>query len=250
MNALQIIDKLPWELAARLGADDYFTDIPVIVADEERAKLQMARKEAVMTTQGGHQGLAVVVLQVVGDDEFPSLQFGPMTLMPAFQVIELVELNRGPNGTGKSARQVARRIRDVMKCAGFIGMVKNLQPEKPCITPVNLKADLGENVRAYQVDFRCLEVSGDLPSIVAMPTFMSMPLVMEVALACPTVGSTIYYTTDDSYPCAQNKAAQVYSGPISIPTAGITIRCCAYLQGMIASWVNRAVITATQISNQ
>ena len=249
MNSTQIIDQLPYDLQARLAADDYFSDIPVLVADEGNIKLQIARKTAVSTTKGGKRGVAVIVLQVLADDGQPSIEFGPMTLSPSFQVVELVEVNNGASGTGKSARQVARRIRDVIKSYGRVGSVIAMKPGKPCIIPVNLKEDQGDNVRAYQIDFECLETPADQPSKVANPTFVNMEPAPLVGLACSTDGAAIYYTLDESFPWAGNPAAALYTAPIAVPASGsIIVTCCAYLAGSIASWVIRETVSATQLS--
>jgi hypothetical protein len=240
IETLDIIDRLPFELQARLEGDDFFSDIPVVVAEEGNIKLELGRKQAVITAKSGHRGVAVVVLQVVADDDFPNLQFGPMTVFPAFQVIENVELNRGANGTQKSARKVARRIRDVIKCAGMIGLVKNMQADKPAIEPVDLGAELGDQVKGYQVNFKCLEASAQDLAQVAIPQFAPVQGQAQFTITCETAGASIYYTVDDSYP---TRAAALYAGPVGIPEAGLTVRACGYKAGMVASWVNRGTIS-------
>ncbi len=139
---LDIIDRLPYEFKARLEADEFFCDIPVVVAEDGNLKSEMEKRQAVLTTKTTKRGVAVIVLQVVADDNFPNLRFGPMTLRPAFQVVEQLEFNRDENRTKKSARKVARRIRDVIKGAGLQGLVLDLQADSPCIEPVNLPKGL------------------------------------------------------------------------------------------------------------
>jgi hypothetical protein len=244
MNSDEIIERLPGELQARLEADEFFADVPVVVAEEGNIKLEIERKQAVLTSKAGKRGAAVIVLQLVADDMQPNIQFGPMTLWPAFQVVENLELNRGKFGTGKSARRLARRVRDVIKGGVLWGIVADMKPDKPCIEPVKLEEELGRLVKAYQVNFQCLEQASDLPAQVALVRLVSLaPLEPRVALECATEGATIYYTTDDSYPWAGNRAAQVYTGSIEIPEAGLVVRACGYKAGMIASWVNRGELT-------
>lgn len=240
-----IIDLLPYELQARLEEDEFFSDIPVVVAEEGNVAAEMERKQAALKTKAGKRGVAVVVLQVVADDDFPNLAFGPMTIYPSFEVIEYVELNRDANGTQKSARKVARRIRDVVKCMGLVGLVKNMQPDKPCIEPVNVGEELGKLVKAYKVNFKCLEISAQDVSCVAIPHFESLAPAAQFAITCATAEAVIYYTLDDSYPRPSNGTA--YTSPIEIPAEGVTVRACAYKAGMVASWVNRAVITAQAV---
>lgn len=238
INAVDIIDRLPYELQARLEEDDFFSDVPVVVAEEGNVEAEMKRRQAVVTAKCGKRGVAVIVLQVVADDDFPNLAFGPMTLYPSIQVIENLELNRDANGTKKSARKIARRIRDVIKCMGLVGMVKNMQADKPAIEPVNLGEELGKLVRAYQVNFKCLEVSTQDLSFVAIPQFVSMGPAAQFAITCATPQAAIYYTLDDSFPRPSN--GQAYAAAIDVPAGGLTVRACAYKAGMVASWVNRA----------
>ena len=102
IRAIDVIDLLPGELAARLQCDPFFADIPVIVVESGNVATELARKQAVITEKSGKRGVAVIVLQCLADDTDANVNFGPMILRPAFQVVEQVELNNDPNGTGKS----------------------------------------------------------------------------------------------------------------------------------------------------
>jgi hypothetical protein len=242
IGTLDIIDRLPFELLARLEADEFFADLPVLVAEEGDVQAEMKRKQAVITQKSGKRGAAVIVLQVVAEDDLPNLQFGPLTLYPAIQVVENLELNRGVGGTGKSARKIARRVRDVIKCFGAVSLVKSMQADKPCIEPVNLGAELGKLVKAYQVNFRCLEASSQDSGQVQIPQVVSRAPLAEVALTCATEGAEVWYTLDESYPAPGNDQAHLYSDPITIPEAGMTVRACGYKAGLVASWVNRVLV--------
>jgi hypothetical protein len=191
--------------------------------------------------------VAVIVLQILADDDHPNLGLGPMTLKPSFQVVENLELNRDANGTHKSARRVARRIRDVIKVAGMVGLVIDIKTDKPCIEPINLTKELGDLVKAYQINFRCIEQSLEQLSQVQQPQFQATSDT-QFQITCPTPGATVFYTTDDSYPRNGNPNAKQYAmgEPIDIPDGGVTVRACAYVAGKIASWVNRATIVALQ----
>src|SRR5579859_5977585 len=122
MNVTDILDRLPFELAARLESDPFFVDIPVVVAVKGNVAQEFQRKQAVIEEKSGKRGVCVVVLQIVADDIYEGLAAGPMKLKPAFQVIENVEMNNDDSGTGKSARKVARHIIKNIKLAGFRGI--------------------------------------------------------------------------------------------------------------------------------
>jgi len=244
IGTLDVIDRLPFELQARLEADEFFADIPVVVAEAGNIGLEIERKQAVMKVKSGKWGVAVIVLQVIGDDEFPNVTFGPMVLRPAFQVVELVGQNASASGTGKSARRIARRVRDVVKSLALVGMTTEFVPDKPCIEPVDLEADLGKIVRAYQVNFTTYEADNEELSQVAVPSFTAFPdATPKFQILCATAGAEIWYSLDDSFPAAGRSGSVIYSGPIDIPAGGLTVRACAYKTGSVASQVNRAAIT-------
>ncbi len=249
MDATDILDRLPYELAARLECDPFFVDIPVIVAEAGNIRLEMERKQAAITEKNNKRGVAVIVLQLVADDYSKNLQFGPMIIYPAFQVVENVELNHDDFGTGKSHRKVARKIRDIIKNGNLMGLVQDMKAGKPCIEPTDL-TELGELLKGCQVNFECLEVSTEQQTQVQMPIFTGITTngVPQVLLTSATAGASIWYTIDDSYPnngtadTFPGSTAQLYNGAINIPAGGFTVRAGAYMDGAIASGINRAQI--------
>lgn len=83
MNTYDIIDRLPFEFAARLRSDPFLLDVPVVVAEEGNINLEMARRQAITEEKHGKRGAAIIVLQLVADDLNPGLQLGPMKFYPA-----------------------------------------------------------------------------------------------------------------------------------------------------------------------
>jgi hypothetical protein len=255
---LDIIDALPVELAARLESDPFFIDIPIVVYEEGNFTSEMQRKQALVTTKTGRRGAAVIIPQLVISDPYLDLQFGPCLLRPAFQVIEVPELNRDTNGTQKSARRIGRRIHDIIKIFGIQGLVATFIPDEPYMVPIHFAADVPAGTRGYECNFHVLESSGEKMSQVQRPTFEIVDG-DTLALASATEGAEIYYTTDESYPSKSNAQAHLYSSPILIPDGGLTVRACAYPSGttnagnggepidpnllsIIPSWVTREEI--------
>ena len=238
-DGLDIIDRLPWELAAALEGDNYFADIPVIVAEEGAVKQQMERKQAIITSKGGKRGVGVIVLPTLADDDKPNVRFGPMTLYPTFQVIENLELNRDAHGTGKPARKIARRIRDVIKQYRIEGMIANLRPEGPCISPLDLSKELGDLVKSCLVRFTCLECPHDDTAFVAMP--LGSTAGGQVMITCATAGAAIWFTKDGSSPLPLSvkgdSTAKLYAGPFV--AEGQIVRARAFFPGAVPSGVMR-----------
>ena len=229
---LDIIDRLPGELAAALEGDEYFDDIPVIVAEEGNVAQQMARKQAILTAKGGKRGAGVIILPTLADDTKPNVRFGPMTLYPTFQVIESLELNRDARGTGKSARKIARRIRDVIKQYVIQGVITDLRPEVPCIVPLDVSRDIGDQVKSCLVQFVCLECPSESTAFVAMP--VGSLVGGQVAITCGTAGAVVWVTVDGSSPLPGK--GQVYAGPVA-GVAGGVVRARAFLAGAVPSGV-------------
>lgn len=252
IKAIDVIDKLPGELAAALLSDDFFKDIPVAVAERGNVIQEVKRLQAIVTEKSGKWGVAVIVLQLVADDELPEIAFGSLKLRPSFQIIEQPTQNNSATGTGKSARKVARKIRDIIKPLELLGLCSCFVFERECIQPVALD---NQNLVAYQVNCHTYEVDDEKIAQVLSPQF-SQDGNGNLILSSGTSGAVIYYTTDESFPAPPDKVpestAQVYSAPIPIPEQGFVVRARAVLlpnndpaTTWIGSQVNRATIKPT-----
>lgn len=237
---LDIIDRLPFELAAALEADPFFGDIPVIVADAGNVKLELERKQAVLTNKSGKRGAAVIVLQLVANDDYPEVAFGPLRLFPAFQVLEHTEWNNEAKGTKKSHRRIARKIIQIIKPLGLDGFTTDFKFGKDCIEAVDLEDSLGPLVKASQVNCSTEESDSEELSQVSTPQCTEFAAdTPKFQIICETAGAEIWWSADDSFPAPGRKGSQVYSGPVDIPAGGVTVRAAAYLAGMIGSRVSR-----------
>lgn len=252
MKTTDILDRLPFELAARLESDPFFADIPVAVAVKGNVAQEFQRKQAVISEKSGKRGVCVIVLQIIANDIYKGTPGGPMKLKPAFQIIENVELNNDDSGTKKSVRKVARHIIDNIKLAGFRGLVQAMQCDDPAIEPVDLKDDLGDGVVSEQVNFTCQEFSDEPLQFCLPPICTQVAGELQVALASATDGAQVWFTTDDSFPYPGDKTAfpastsQQFTAPIPVAlNTPITIRACAYLAGRIASSVERFTVVLT-----
>lgn len=244
ITAVQLIDRLPGEIASVVQADGYFADIPVVIAEKGNIRAEMERMQAVVTAKSGKRGVAVVVLQVIADDPYNEVGFGPMKLFCGLQVVENVELNQDTSGTGKSARAVARRLVQIIKPTRLGGLTTDFVCDKPCIEPGMIKQADGSNLISYLVNFFTYEADTEPMEQVASVGFA--PAGGQLALICATAGAAIWFTLDETFPAdplsVQGSTAALYAAPIDVPVAGLVIRACAYASGMVASRVERAEI--------
>jgi len=244
MTTREIIKRLPYELAARLSAAPGFDVTPIVVADEGNVLATISQRQAALQAKGGKLGVTIVVCQMLIEDEHPNLQFGPMVFKPSFQVIEQRELNLGKNGTCISCREWCRMIVDVFKNVPFPGFVSGLEADKELLTGVEVPERMANTI-AYQVNFRCMEISLESRGQVQQPQFADVA--NAVSITCPTAGADIWYTTDDSYPVPKSivptSTAQQYRDPVAVPQGGFILRAVAYGPPLVASICARGQVT-------
>lgn len=230
-----ILTDLQADIAARLRADSFFSDIAVI--DERKADVvgDIAKALGVMTVTGGKLGICAVVLSPMADDEMPDAVFGPMEVVITVRVLENVLFNTGASGTGKAALTVARRIHRVLKHYHPLGLAQPLRPKNPGIIGV---ADALAPL-AYEVQFATTEADAGRELKCTAPSISSVgeEIPQTVSMASNTPGASIYYTLDGTHPAAGNTAAVLYTVPFQVATAK-TVRAAAYLTGYVASDVN------------
>ena len=239
INAIDVIDLLPDEIKALLDSDSYFTDITVVVAERGNIAAEIDRRQAVITAKTGKRGVAVIVLQLEASDPANGHSYGPLELAPSLQIIENVPLNLGAGGTGKSARTIARRIRDILKLHWPRGLVKNFRCADRFLEPV----DVGDkNLVGYQVNFLCLEDDNESITKLALPQFSpaSGATPQTVTITGP-VGASIYYTLDGTHPWSGNAAAVLFSVPVAVTSGPKILRARAFQTGKFPS--------DTQLSN-
>ncbi len=229
ISSLDVVDRLPLEQVARLESDPFFIDIPIIVFEEGVVLTEMQKKQAVVTTKSGHRGAAVIIPQMILSDPYNDLQFGPCLIRPAFHALEIPELNRDPNGTGKSARRIARRIYQSFKIFGIQGLVKTFIPDEPFMVPLRLSGEETKAMRGYEINFHCLEDDGEKLSMCQRPTFL---VTDQLEILSATANAEIYYTLDGTYPSKANPNAHLYASPVDIPDLPeVIVRACAYPAG-------------------
>ena len=231
------------DLASRLAADAYFSDIVVVTDRQGDIASKITRALSAISGKGGKCGVAAIVMQPVGKVVSGNVPIPTMELELAIRVVENVVINLGATGTQKDASSIARRIVDVLHLYTAAGLCDLLQPKSPTIIPVEdplasvayeVQFTARENQRGTRFDaFKCAQVS---------MAAAGSALPYTITLACGTSGASIYYTTDGTYPSASNTTATLYATPFTITTA-CTLRAGAVKTNLIASDVAYAVIS-------
>lgn len=227
------------DIAARLVADPFFVDIPVHVlrprAEQSAAQIQTRIDQALagLEKKAGKGGAAVTVLMPVGDTTSPNVPGPQLRFTYVVRVQEIIAVNMGPGGTGKSAEEIAivvlQLLHQVMLNGGNC-----LYAHADTLTP-SLDAD---PKLTYDVRFSC---QGGLPK----PAKVALPIISVAAgtatITCATAGAAIYTTTDGSYPSPLNPAASLYVAPL-VP-GPCTVRAVAFLAPLQQSDCHQALVT-------
>ncbi len=228
------------DLQARLEADPYFADIPVFIlrprAQEGAAQIQTRIDQALtgLVKKAGKAGAAVTLLMPTGDTDKPNVPGPQLRFTYTARVQEIIAINFGPQGTQKSAEEIALAVLQLCHLCQFNG-ANVLYADPATLTP-SLDAD---PKLTYDVRFLA---QGGLPK----PLKVALPIITVVGdtatVACATAGAAIYTTTDDSYPSPLNPAASLYAAPL-VP-GPCTVRACAFLAGYQQSDVHQAAVAA------
>lgn len=251
MSDTTLID-IQADIVDRLLSDDYFDDISVLSERVNEFDYEVQLALGIVTGRAGKCGALVIVQQPTAVDEMPNVLFGPLDTEWTVLVLEEAKINRAPEtGTGKPALAIARRVARVLKLTHFGGSGRLLRPGSPLITPAEALIDVGGEYFApvaYAVKFNCSEADSDAFTKVARPAIspaggsVSVSSPATVTLTCSTNDSSIWYSTDGSYPRPGGPGSSEYSAAFDI-SEECQLRVAATKFGSIPSDVVAADFT-------
>ena len=236
-DVLNPIAQLQEEIAGRLNADDYFSDITVITERQGDIENSIERALRVLTDKDGKIGIAAMVGVVSGTVESPNLP-GPAFTDSGIEVtvFENPTFNNGVTGTGKAAVDVIVRVCQVMHhyTPTAIGQILTIDDQRRrAVEPLGVINKQGEVAYKTRIVFNAdLQVLTKLLPPVISPAGGSVP--RRLTITHPDAAAAIYYTTDLSYPWSGNTAATLYAGTFDITTAS-TLRAVAFKAAVVAS---------------
>lgn len=240
----ELID-LQNEIADRLRADAYFADINVVTDQEPDLTALINRSLGLLTPETGKLGACVVVELPYANDANANSPLGPLDELITCLVIEHLALNRDTtnNGSGKHARQIARRIHKVCKLFQPQGVATPLVPQKPFLVDVSGQF-ANPVIQAIEARFGCRE------SVYSTEQKLSPPTITQgastITITSSDAGVSIYYSVDGTHPWAGSvnhpSTATLYSVPVANPIAGTRVRACAFKTGTVASDVTQFIV--------
>ena len=219
--------------AGRLAADSYFSDITVLQQRKGVTDSDILQALSTINEKSGKVGACAVVLMPSLKPKNGNAPSPTYDIRLVVQVIDLPLFNLGANGTGKSAEQIAQRVRQLCHL-----LTTGEKTSWVFAGSDPLPVDEGSN--SYGVAFT--RESGDphLAKVANVKTEATGP--NTLALSCTTAGAAIRYTLDGTYPAASNAAAVLYTVPIEI-TAACTLLAVAEAADHLASNLLKADLT-------
>lgn len=227
--------NLKLDIAGRLSADDYFSDVDVLALKPKDLLSELLNRL-------NRLGLSVVVDVV--DIECEIRNISP-AVQSTFTILVLVCENRLLNATGKTGEDVAEHALTLLNgyfanpiCNSPLYIAEPFGPQ-----PIG-NSDADRNKFIWPMYFKVVGLITDNRTKVANVSIspISGAVPQTVTLSCPTAEASIYYTVDETYPHSGNTTATLYSAPITISQACV-MRVCAHKTGYIAS--NTASATYT-----
>lgn len=221
---------LQMEMAARIGVDAFFRDVPVIARNKGDVGNDIATALSVLNSRTGKTGACVVVMMPSIDSPNTEAPGPQIEILPVVRVIEKPLFNRGNQGTGVTAEAMAVRLLRLFqqwRCDALDAMMRvDRQPVRP--------AELGDTTA---VGYDCyFSVLAGFDGSRVVEVRLAQDEDGDVTMGCATLGATIFYTTNGGYPGPETGLE--YSGALTV-AAGTVVRAAAYVEGRIPSGVTR-----------
>lgn len=227
-------ERLQLDIAARLEADPYFADIDVTVvrprAELGFVQIEQRADEALkcIRKKAGKGGAGVQVLMPLVDAESTDARGPLIQNAVVVRVQELPVHNMGPNGTQKSAEDIADNV---------VRLLHLFNPGKGNVVhgAPDLMTPSAEFEPRVTIDCRFLQKAAMGGTEKVQPVTLTAAG-YEITLTTATSSATLYYSTDGSYPTT------LYSAPFTV-APGTTIRAVGTKSGLDASNVRELTVT-------
>lgn len=216
---------------ARIDVDSFFAEITALLQRKGVTESDIETALSVLNEKVGKIGACVIVLKPVLVASTPDAPGPEYFVEITVQAITQPMFNDdATTGTLKTTEAIAQRLRVVgHRFKGYSFAAQQTE-------------EVAEGKDSYSVSFRRLTRDDDARC--GKPLFEpdSGAGSQEITLTTATAGASIYYTTDGSYPSADNPEAGLYAAPIT-PGVGNRLRAVAYKTGLIASDITEVLYT-------
>ncbi len=222
------------DIAGRLAADPYFVDISILTEDKTDLLTEITNSLGALTEKGGKVGTCVLVMQMIGNNEFPDVPGAVMGMEVQIRVLEDRMVNTSTSGTQKAALTTCRHIIRQLHLYQPYGLSTVIVAQKPTMIPVQDPiAPLAYECRFYTREATTGSFKKTATPVIK-PKSGTTPLSVEIECGSIDPALKIYYTTDGTHPSAVNPSSTLYSGPFT-QASPATVRAVAYVDGQLDS---------------
>jgi len=229
------LELLQNDIRDRLASNPYFVDIP-IVRHRDVMLEDITEQQLLETPKAGKYGNGIVIGMPVIKCKYPNIPGPKRHCVIGIRCMEMAALTYNPTtGTLKTAEQMAIAVTADLHQWGDEGKM-HMYADIDMMMPT---PDLPEGIIGYDC-----KIEGELPQSVSTQVIIPdiSVVTMIVTLTDLTGGSTIYYTTDTTFPGPGNTAAIVYTVPFPV-ISGTRVRWAAYRPNFRGSDAGQANIT-------
>ena len=239
--------QLQQDMTDALNGDPFFATISVASFRKLVILAEIERQIPHLTLKGGKMGCGVIVNMPAIFGDAPDISTPQTEVVCTFDVVENPEMNFfGSNGSQMACETVARNIRAVIQPLAIYGMgVFTTNNLEPVIAPLADIDSVYPGCAGYRVSLRLKFSEPFLPKV-QLPTIAWAG--DTFTLTAVTGGSTIYYTTDGTFPGPGNHgtkqdgtAGTAIQGTTAAVASGTVIRFAAYAANSTGSDVGQSI---------
>jgi hypothetical protein len=238
MSLASQIESVQPDVYYKLLTEPWFGNIAIFKVREKRLDTEVSRALAGLAGRNGKGGASIEVLMPTLKSALPDTAGPVCTLEQKFIVKEQPTVNQGAHGTGLSAEQIAVNIAQTFQLFFLGGPLQGFYTAPSFYEYISAPADapfipLAVTLRAT---FALTALTRTL-----VPAASATAETVTLTDAQPGGGSSLYYTTDGSFPGSGNPNAILYGVPFTV-ASGATVRTAAYHGALQGSMVDTFVV--------
>jgi hypothetical protein len=239
MSLASQIESVQPDVYYKLLSEPWFENIAIFKIREKRLDTEVNRALAGLAGRNSMGGASIEVLMPSLKTALPETAGPICTLEQKFIVKEQPTVNQGANGTGLSVEQIAVSLAQTFQLFYLGGPMQGFYaaPEFYKYQAVPEEVPFIAVAVTLQATFALTALTRTLA-----PAASASAETVILADQQPGGGSTLYYTTDGSFPGSGNPAAMAYSTPFTV-ASGTVVRVAAYNGTLQGSMVDTFVVT-------
>jgi hypothetical protein len=239
MNLAAQIESVQPDVYNKLLSEAYFANIAIFAVREKRLDTEVNRALSGLQGRNGKGGATIEVFMPTLKTALPDSAGPVCVLEQRFIVKEQPTVNLGANGTGLTCEQIAVNLAQTFQLFFLGGPMQGFYAAPSFYKYIEEGAD--RPFVAIQVVLNATFVLTALQRTLT-PSAAAAAQTVTLTDEQPGGGSTIYYTTDGSFPGSGNPNAIQYTTPFTV-ASGTTVRTAAYNGGLQGSMVDTFVVT-------